>query len=314
MNKIDDKDVTGYIKYLVEFSNAFVIDDELTITLNSKPFLIKEKEIKIFSVDLKSGEYHMLNPFKETAKLGPEQKWFYDLMMSNIENYTVFIMRSIMEDIVNNGDDVETDKMELTSKYVKDVNKTTLAQFNKIVNTKGNVIASYFDNSSKTTQFQTKLFDEEFHKEFGKTVSNKTWQVVQKLFCDVVGVDDFHKEYQAKASVIGLSRFDSFIKVYTKLIKAMQYAIKIWINTDVDVKLFEEIVENVKIAQKLSAYLVIPTPVVKKSTNIPIWNTNTSLPTVGISLAAQAQTTSKPTTETGTDVKFKPPGIRRSSI
>lgn len=189
-NKISHQDITAFTKLLVEIGGVLIVDDDYVIRLKEKdePILLSEdgKEsamIKIYHNNRLPGDYYVLNLFKESQFLRPEQRWFFDnAALPTMTMTLVLIMRRLINLYLNKDENNDklvqlsniisiSDKSAPTDKMKKEISSIDYKDILKL----------YYKQQMKTGEIQSALNDEEVKKKY-KNISKKTWAFIDDIF------------------------------------------------------------------------------------------------------------------------------------
>ncbi|MCP4394422.1 MAG: hypothetical protein GY804_09195 [Alphaproteobacteria bacterium] len=254
---LSNTDIGNMIKELVEYSSMAKIQEDLTIIkpADKKPWLFNNKECKIFGAGLTNGDYLILNPFRENLKLEPQQKWLYNSIIFMFDHLMIQAMLAILKMASDKDAEPNEEQMPIISKIVKKCNKSAVAKARKVLEENHIVITSYYSKKERIFQYQTRLFDDDLRKEFGKSISKKSWELLTDIFTYITQVDDFHKEFQAKSTSLTLPRFSAFIPATIKLIEKIKEPVQIWLGTEITSNIFIDVEKNMKVAQKMTNWI-----------------------------------------------------------
>lgn len=189
-NKISHQDITAFTKLLIEIGGVLKVDDEYVIRLKDKdePIMLSEegKEpavIKIYHNNRIPGDYYVLNLFKESQFLRPEQRWFFDsAALPTMTMTLVLIMRRLINLYINKEENNDklvqlssiisiSDKSAPTDKMKKEISSIQYSDILKL----------YYKQQMKTGEIQSSLNDEEVKKKY-KNISKKTWAFIDDIF------------------------------------------------------------------------------------------------------------------------------------
>jgi hypothetical protein len=265
--KITNNEISEYTRYLIDFLGIGYVDGDYQIydyENNPITFGKNKKTIKIIHPDMKTGDYLIFNPFKELAVPGDDIKWFTKYTTLAIEIFIVKTMTKIMEVIVHNDMDNLSDyQLEYISEFSKDVTASTLNQWKKVCDPSKslkilNIV--YIGGKDKTSQMKTCLFDDDFREEFGKKVSGKTWNIIEKLFCKILNSTDPHKDYIVHARHMEIPKMETFLMLIDKILDNGKKVINAFNGTNIDNTYLKEIINNIEICRKAVAWLNVTKP------------------------------------------------------
>lgn len=265
-NKPTINDFSAFIKYLVELGGVYYVDDDSYIrtTVNDEPVGVivnkKPLPIVVYQENMKMGDYVILNPFSDSLGHNPEKFWLFRSRSVLVEKLVMECVRKIItlgiaaKDTKDDNEESNYAAMEYVTPYLDDVTTTTLKKLDKFK--KGDLLDIFYSSKQRTAQLQTKIYYEDFCKNFKPRVGKKTWQFFRKVLEQLFKTSAFEELYTYKSGMIGMQECDANLNILYKICKAIEEPVKVLLGKDLDVKTFTKHMNNLEEYHKLSRWLV----------------------------------------------------------
>lgn len=224
MNEISQKQISDYIKLLVEFGGVYTVDPEYYIFGPDKERvqIVHNKKavpVKIFNDRMMTGDWVFLNPFNETLTASTERHWFWQSQSIILGYMLKRMLESLVEKLQSDNDDLHIGELELAKQLVGQVDDKTLASLMHLKADDYGVI--FFHKKSKTAQFQCRMFETEFRESMKGKLRKKDWSVVTMFLEHVLQTSEPERVYMHTGTIISLMEAEATLNVLTKLTEAV---------------------------------------------------------------------------------------------
>lgn len=270
--KVSSADVKAYLKEIVEFGDAFYVDEQSYVIAKVKNEKIPFKGpdgttrfLTIYDPMQQNTDVLVFNPFVEGLDETADKQWFYLTRSMTLSGIIYRIMESVIKHVLSAKDkkdakDLDTSTAKLISKYVamEGIDGKILLELDTIAKNLSkffNIFFSRKDNSSCRTNIG--IFEENFRNSFGGKVRKRSWVVFEKIISDILGTTNPKEDFKHHAQVAGCPHLDSYMRTYVHVIKKMQ---KFWYlqNKKVDLKSLEKHVENLGLYYNIARHYAGP--------------------------------------------------------
>lgn len=270
--KASSADVKAFLKEIVEFGDAYIVDEQSYVIAKVKnekvPFKGPDgttKFLTIYDPMQQNTDVLVFNPFVEGLDETLDKQWFYMSKSLSLAGITYRIMEAIIKHVISAKDkksteDLGTGMASLIANYVSmdGIDTKLLLELDIIVKNMGkffNIFYSRKDNSS--CRLNVGIFEENFRNSFGSKVRKRSWTVFEKIMGDILGTTNPKEEFKHLAQVAGCPHLDSYMRTYTHILKKMK---KYWHlqNKTVNLKSLEKHTENLGLYYNIARHYAGP--------------------------------------------------------
>ena len=242
-NVINQDSVYQFIKTIIESGDVYYVDEDTHYVMNvknDKPVAIelnkKLMPMMVFGSKMLVGDHIILNPIRDTIGTCPERQWFFNYVKLILGGMIQLSMKSIIQKIVEpDKDDQENYPLvALLAPFTDKVDTKTLNELKQL--SPGDILQLFYHKKSKTAQYQTNLWDEEFCNGFGSKIRKKTWEVFREMLCGFLHVDsedELSENYKYTATIIGTQEADAVLHVFVKACGVLSDPIKLLTGKDI---------------------------------------------------------------------------------
>lgn len=234
--KITHDDVKDFTKFLIEAGNVYAVDENLWITtkLSNEKVKIKDKgdkelPIKIYHTNRENGEYHVLNPFKETTASNKAADWFYHTIEMRMAYTLSSILKEIIELSISKEDAAQAKMVQLLT--VIDVSRliaeeSMIEQLDMIQPKE--LISVFYHSRQKQGQVQSDINDPDVIAKY-KKIKKKTWTFISDAFWSIFGCapSEIHKLLSYTATTIPAPHSETLITLMFRYFKILEPICKI---------------------------------------------------------------------------------------
>lgn len=270
--KVSSADVKAFLKEIVEFGDAFYVDEQSYVIAKVKNEKIPFKGpdgtprfLSIYDPMQQNTDVLVFNPFVEGLDETADKQWFYMTRSMSLSGIIYRVMESIIKHVISAKDkkdakDLDTSMAKLISKYVSmdGIDTKLLIELDSLVKNMGKFFNIFFnrkDNSSCRPNIG--IFEESFRNSFGGKVRKRSWVVFEKILSDILGSTNPKEDFKHHAQVAGCPHLDSFMRTFVHVISKMQ---KYWHlqNKPVNLKSLEKHVENLGLYYNIARHYAGP--------------------------------------------------------
>jgi hypothetical protein len=224
VQEISQKQISDYIKLLVEFGGVYKVDSEFIIRgPDSEPVQImlnkKAVPIKIFNDRMMTGDWVFLNPFKETLTVSGERTWFWQSRSMMLGYIIKRMLEALVDKLQSKEDDLHIGELELAQQLVAQVDDKTRAALTHLSGEDYGVI--FYHKKSKTAQFQCRVLESEYHETFKSKLRKKDWAVITTFMETVLQTAEPEKVYVHTGTNISMMEAEATLHVLTKVAEAI---------------------------------------------------------------------------------------------
>lgn len=301
VTKITHEDAQAFVKFLMEAGGVYKVDDDLFIRSchDDEKIVIEEKDgdekaipIKIYHTMRSSGEYFVLNPFKETTVANKALQWFIRTIKIRLAMTTL----SMIEDIIT----LSLNKDDTSGKLVELLNIIDVAEIKPEANMveqlnsidPEDIMTIFYQPRQKQGQIQSNLDDPETWLKY-KKVKKKTWTVINDVFWAIFGCapNEIHKLFTYTATTIPAPQSETVITLFFRFYKLVEPICKILGIAYPDIEQFSNHLVYIEKYQRLATYddTLVNRPVKEI---VPPWHTEIKAPTGEIVTPIQTKVSS----------------------
>jgi len=224
VNEISQKQISDYIKLLVEFGGVYTVDSEffihgpkdeiVQISLNKK-----HVPVKIFNDRMMTGDWVFLNPFKETMTVSTERNWFWQSRSLILGYVFKKMLETLVEKLQAKEDALHIGELDLAQQLVTHIDDKTMPALAHLSAEDYGVI--FYHKKSKTAQFQCPVLDPVHHETFKSKLRKKDWLVVTTFMETILQTNEPEKVYLGTGTIICAMEAEAILTVLTKLTEAI---------------------------------------------------------------------------------------------
>ena len=288
--KLNDDDITAFLKLVLEYNNVFYVGDDLYLykVRNDEPVGLTINNtslpIRLFSSKIKPEEHIVLNPLKESLGASQERTFFYQFVDALPGSFAFRMIFEILNEYFSSdapndksksksdkSEDPNYTKLDLVAKFMDKADSKTINELKLLTPT--DILYIFYQKKTKTAQLQSNLWDDEFRNQFGNKIRQKTWSFLTNIISAFIESTNLNDEYKYKSTKVSILEADATFNVFLKTMKSMEPYIKAILNMDLHMSELEEHINNLEAYAKLCSWYSDTTPIVNKpAVNKEPWN------------------------------------------
>lgn len=233
MGEITHTDVTTALKFFVEHTGVFSVDDEGYVHPKGSDKVIQinagseTKDLMVYQEVIRDPNVAVLNPFAEGLGMTEDQDWLYKSMSVAFVHKVTTACKFIVQTVLNQNDkknkiDLPTDLTKFISPFMAMCDAKTIKEIDQITANPVNFMSVFYQPKQKKAAFRCAIFEgPSFREEFN--LRQKTWKFMEKAMGTLFGLDlrKSHKDilgnFTFKTKVLGYPRLDAKFNLYLKL-------------------------------------------------------------------------------------------------
>lgn len=259
--KLTDTHVKEFLKLCVEFGGAYSVNSKNLVADNSTGQLVTVVDAKqnkfgimIYNEKMVQGDHLILNPFVNTLNLTPEAQWFYmsrSIVVGSMLKYMVTKAVSLAQS--DNSVKKTVDQLGIIAPIAEIVEDRTLAECEKLESWDyGRIL---YNKSTMQGEFHVDVLDEDFRKDKGSKIHQKTWKVIDELMHQFLQTDNA-TTYNHKPQCVAIKQLEAFVTIMIRVGTAMQPYVQALLDVDLPVGDLLTHLEYLEIYQKIAGWQV----------------------------------------------------------
>lgn len=234
-----DKDISSFLKLLLEEGNMTVVDDSpdmyIRLKANGKQETISVdgRSMPLAIYGTKATDAMIINPFAEGEAESVRSTWFYTSRNLVISGLICGIVKKLIEvgaaSASKKGKDDNPDRkaIALMSKRILDVDEKMVKEFTSLTKMGDlrNFFQIYYNKTSKQGEVKCVVFSEAQRKAY-PSIRVKSWEVFEGLIKDILNINDL-AELNYAPKTIGIPVFESYVHIFVDVLKRLEEPLKI---------------------------------------------------------------------------------------
>jgi hypothetical protein len=258
---INTKQVTEFLKLLVEYGDVFKVDPDGFIknakTSEYEMIKINDKDLPmvVFSENMKAGKHTFFNPFVEVLGHSAERTWFFWTRSFIVGVMIKEMMKKVVSISLDPSENINYDELDVLRPFCTKVDKKLIDEIDKIEPI--NILRIVYNKTHRTAQAQTDLFEEKFVSAL--KIRKGSLETIQGMIVSFLGTEEIHETFKHKATIISMPEMDSFLHVFVKVSLSIHQYVKLLLDRDLHIFEIEQHMEFLEEYRKACAWAVTGT-------------------------------------------------------